>query len=170
MHNIRGWLKFDKSNRLNKMIEQRLKELGIELPQAPGPVGNYVSVKRSGSLVVTSGQLPWVGGKLLCVGRLGEDVSVEQGYQAARQCAINAIAQLKFAMEGDLDQIGEMVRVEGYIHCGSGFRGHPDVLDGASDLLYEVFGDAGEHARMALGIHEMPLNSPVQLAVWAAVK
>ena len=73
-------------------------------------------------------------------------------------------------MDGDLDAIGEIVRVEGYIHCGSGFRGHPDVLDGASDLLHEVFGEAGKHARMALGIHEMPLSSPVQLAVWASVK
>ncbi len=151
------------------MIEERLKELGIELPDAPAPVGNYVSVKRSGSFIITSGQLPWVRGKLICEGRLGEEVSVEQGYQAARQCAINAIAQLKLAA-GDLDNIKELVRVEGFIHCGSGFRGHPDVLDGASDLLYEVFGEAGEHARMALGIHEMPLSAPVQLAVWAAMK
>lgn len=150
-------------------IEQKLEELGITLPDAPAPVGNYVSVKRSGSLIVTSGQLPWVGDKLICEGRLGEDVSVEQGYQAARQCAINAMAQLKLAA-GNLDNIKELVRVEGFIHCGSGFRGHPDVLDGASDLLYEVFGESGEHARMALGIHEMPLSSPVQLAVWAAVK
>ncbi len=150
-------------------IEQKLEELGIELPEAPSPVGNYVSVKRSGSLVITSGQLPWVGDKLLCEGRLGENVSIEEGYQAARQCAINVIAQLKLAADGDLDQITEIIRVEGFIHCGSGFRGHPDVLDGASDLLHEVFGEAGKHARMALGIHEMPLSSPVQLAVWASV-
>jgi len=151
-------------------IEKKLEELGIVLPEPPAPVGNYVSVKRSGPFVITSGQLPWVGDKLICEGRLGEDVSVEQGYQAARQCAINSIAQLKLAMEGDLDGIEEIVRVEGFIHCGDGFRGHPDVLDGASDLLHEVFGEAGKHARMALGIHEMPLSSPVQLAVWAAVK
>ena len=149
-------------------IEQKLKELDITLPEPPAPVGNYVSVKQSGPFVITSGQLPWVGDKLICEGRVGEDVTVEQGYQAARQCAINAIAQLKLAV-GDLDNIKELVRVEGFIHCGSGFRGHPDVLDGASDLLHEVFGEAGNHARMALGIHEMPLSSPVQLAVWAAV-
>jgi enamine deaminase RidA (YjgF/YER057c/UK114 family) len=149
-------------------IEKRLEELGISLPDAPPAVANYVSVKRSGQFVVTSGQLPWVGDKLFCEGRLGEDVTVEQGYQAARQCAINAIAQLKLAA-GDLDNIQELVRVEGFVHCGSGFRDHPQVLNGASDLFVEVFGDAGRHARMALGIHEMPLNSPVQLGVWAAM-
>jgi enamine deaminase RidA (YjgF/YER057c/UK114 family) len=147
-------------------IEQRLVELGIALPAPPKAVGAYVTVVRTGHLVMTSGQLPWVGDRLAYTGKLGSELTVEQGYEAARISAINAIAQLKLAV-GDLDRIRQIVRLEGYVHCGPGFRQHPQVLNGASELLLAVFGDKGRHTRTAVGIHEMPLDSPVQLIVWA---
>lgn len=153
----------------NASAEQRLCELGIELPAPPKAVGAYVSVIRTGNLVVTSGQLPWKGDQLAFTGKLGTELTVEQGYEAARLSAINAMAQLKLAV-GDLDRVRQIVRVEGYVHCGPGFREHPQVLNGASDLLNAVFGERGRHTRTALGIHEMPLNSPVQLIVWAEVE
>jgi enamine deaminase RidA (YjgF/YER057c/UK114 family) len=157
-------LKLEKA--MNASAEQRLRELGIDLPPAPPGVGAYVPVLRTGNLVVTSGQLPWVGDKLIHVGKLGTELTVEQGYAAARQCAVNALAQLKAAL-GNLDKVRQIVRVEGYVHCGPGFRQHPQVLNGASELLNAVFGDRGRHTRTALGIHEMPLDAPVQLVVWA---
>ncbi|HWB14506.1 MAG TPA: RidA family protein [Pirellulales bacterium] len=148
------------------LIADQLQKLGIVLPSAPKAVGAYVTVARTGNLVVTSGQLPWKGDKLLYTGKLGAELSVEQGYEAARQCALNALAQLQSAL-GSLDSVRSIIRVEGYVHCGPGFRQHPKVLDGASDLLNEVFGDKGRHTRTAVGIHEMPLDAPVQLVVWA---
>jgi enamine deaminase RidA (YjgF/YER057c/UK114 family) len=148
--------------------ESRLQALGLQLPEAPKPVGAYVAVLRTGNLVVTSGQLPWVGPRLLYTGKLGAGLTVQQGYEAARVCALNALAQLKAAL-GDLDRVRQIVRLEGYVHCGPGFREHPQVLNGASELLNAVFGDRGLHTRTALGIHEMPLDAPVQLVVWAEV-
>jgi enamine deaminase RidA (YjgF/YER057c/UK114 family) len=150
-------------------VESRLRELGIELPLPPKAVGAYVTVIRTGNIVVTSGQLPWAGDRLLFTGKLGSQLTVEQGYQAARQSAINAIAQIK-AIVPDLDRVRQIIRLEGYVHCGPGFRQHPQVLNGASELLLAVFGDRGKHTRTAVGIHEMPLDSPVQLIVWAEVE
>jgi enamine deaminase RidA (YjgF/YER057c/UK114 family) len=151
------------------LIENQLHSLGIELPSAPKAVGAYVTVIRTGNLVITSGQLPWNDGKLLHTGRLGIELSVEQGYEAARQCALNAVAQFQSALN-NLDLVRRIVRVEGYVHCAEDFRGHPQVLDGASDLLNQVFGEKGRHTRTALGIHAMPLDAPVQLIVWAEVE
>ena len=150
-------------------VESQLRKLGIELPAAPAAVGAYVTVVRTGNLVVTSGQLPWQGDRLLCTGKLGTDLTVEQGHAAARVAALNALAQLK-AAAGDLDRVRRVVRLEGYVHCGAGFRQHPQVFNGASELLNAVFGARGLHTRTALGIHEMPLDSPVQLIVWAEVE
>lgn len=150
-------------------VESRLSELGIALPPAPKAAGAYVSVIRTGNLVITSGQFPWKGDRLVCTGKLGSELTVEQGYEAARLSAINAIAQLKLAL-GHLDKVRQIVRVEGYVHCGPGFRQHPQVLNGASELLIAVFGEKGRHTRTALGIHEMPLDSPVELVVWAEVE
>jgi enamine deaminase RidA (YjgF/YER057c/UK114 family) len=150
-------------------VAAQLQRLGIALPAAPAAVGSYVGVLRTGNLVVTSGQLPWKDGKLLHPGRLGEPLTVEQGYEAARQCAINALAQVQSAV-GDLDRVKQVVRVEGYVHCAAGFRQHPQVLNGASELLNAVFGDRGKHTRIALGIADMPLDAPVQLVVWVEVE
>src|SRR5262245_25074452 len=150
-------------------IEARLRELGITLPPAPAGVGAYVPWIRTGNLIITSGQLPWRDGKLAYTGKLGNDVSIEQGYDAARICAINAIAQFKSAV-GDLDRVVQIVRLEGFVHAGPGFHEHPKVLNGASELFLAVFGERGKHARTALGINEMPLNSAVQIAVIAEVR
>jgi enamine deaminase RidA (YjgF/YER057c/UK114 family)/catechol 2,3-dioxygenase-like lactoylglutathione lyase family enzyme len=148
--------------------QEKLDELGITLPAPPAAVAAYEPWVRTGNQVVTSGQLPWFGNQLAFTGKLGSDLTVEQGYQAARLCAINAIAQLK-AATGDLERIRQIVRLEGNVQAAAGFQEHPQVLNGASDLMNEVFGDRGRHTRTALGINEMPLNAPVQLSVYAEV-
>ncbi len=149
-------------------VESQLQKLGLELPPPPQAVGAYVTVIRIGNLVVTAGQLPWKEGILAYTGKLGTDLTVEQGYDAAKIAGLNALAQIK-SVVGDLDKVRQIVRLEGYVHCGPGFRHHPQVLNGASELLNAVFGDKGRHTRTAVGIHEMPLDSPVQIIVWAEV-
>ena len=149
-------------------IETKLKELGITLPEAPAAVAAYQPWIQTGNLIFTSGQLPFRDGQIAYEGKLGSELSEEDGYQAARQCALNAIAQLK-AASGNLDKIQKNVRIEGYVHCADGFRGHPQVLNGASDLVAEIFEEKGIHTRLALGINEMPLNAAVQLAMTAEV-
>ena len=124
---------------------------------------------RTGNLVFTSGQLPWRDGEMAYSGRCGEEITEDQGYQAARQCAINAIAQIK-AAAGDLDRVKRIVKVDGYVHTAPGFRGHPQVLNGASELFNAVFGERGRHARLAIGIDEMPLNAAVQICVTAEIE
>lgn len=117
---------------------------------------------------MTSGQVAWVNGELQYPGRLGIEISDEQGYQSARLAILNGIAQLQ-AATGDLERVRQVVRVEGTVHCGPGYRGHPQVLNGASDLLLEVFEERGRHTRTSLGINEMPLNASVMLMFWAEV-
>ncbi|MCH7688124.1 MAG: RidA family protein [Planctomycetes bacterium] len=150
-------------------IEERLKELGHELPPAPEAVGFYIPVIRTGNLVVTSGQLPFVGKEIVFTGKLGAELHEQEGFDAARICVLNALAQIK-ACVGDLDQVKRIVRVEGNVHSAPGFQGQPHVLNGASELLVEVFGEKGKHTRTALGINEMPLNAAVQISVWAEVE
>jgi enamine deaminase RidA (YjgF/YER057c/UK114 family) len=150
-------------------VETALRKLGLELPPAPAAVGAYVTVIRTGNLVITSGQLPWKGDRLAYTGKLGVELTLEQGYDAAKIAGLNAIAQLKSVL-GNLDKVRRILRLEGYVHCGPGFRQHPQVLNGASELLNAVFGEKGRHTRTAVGIHEMPLDSPVQLVVWAEVE
>ncbi len=149
-------------------IEAKLQELGLQLPTAPPPVGAYLPVLRTGNLVVTSGQLPFIGKEIAFAGRLGAELHEEDGRNAARICCVNALAQIK-ACVGSLEKIKCVVRVEGYVHSAPGFRGQPQVLNGASELLVEVLGEAGRHTRIALGIAEMPLNAAVQLCLWAEV-
>jgi len=149
-------------------IETKLEELGITLPEAPAAVAAYQPWILTGNLIFTSGQLPFRDGEIAYAGKLGAEISEEGGYQAARQCALNAIAQLKVAA-GNLDKIQKIIRIEGYVHCAEGFRGHPQVLNGASDLVAEIFGERGQHTRLALGINEMPLNAAVQLAMTAEI-
>ncbi len=149
-------------------IETKLEELDITLPEAPAAVAAYQPWILTGNLIFTSGQLPFRDGEIAYAGKLGAEISEEDGYQAARQCALNAIAQLK-AATGNLDKIQKIIRIEGYVHCAEGFRGHPQVLNGASDLVAEIFGERGQHTRLALGINEMPLNAAVQLAMTAEI-
>ncbi len=151
---------------MSGLIEGRLGNLKIDLPPAPAPVGAYLPVIQMGNLLVTSGQLPWMGKQLAFTGPVGGRVTVQDGYEAARLCAINALAQLKSVVH-DLDRIRQIVRIEGYVFSAPGVRDQPKVLNGASDFLVEVFGDRGKHTRTALGISEMPLVAPVQLVMWA---
>jgi enamine deaminase RidA (YjgF/YER057c/UK114 family) len=143
--------------------------MGIVLPPPPGAVAAYEPWMRAGNLVMTSGQLPWQDGVIAYAGKLGAELNEEQGYQAARLCALNAIAQINDAI-GDLEKLKQFVRIEGYVHAAPGFRGHPQVLNGASDLISELFGERGRHARLALGINEMPLDAAVQLTVTVVVE
>lgn len=145
---------------------ENLERLGLSIPEPPKAFGNYVTWIRSGSLFVTSGQLPWENGVMRYPGRLGEQVSTGEGYQASRIAGLNAIAQL-FAATRDLERVVRLLRLEGNVHCAPGFRDHPQVLNGASDLFVEVFEQRGLHTRTAVGIPDMPLNACVQLSVWA---
>jgi len=139
----------------------RLAELGIELPTVVPPVAAYVPAKRSGSLVYTAGQLPIVAGKLAATGKVGADVSPEQAKRLARTCALNALAAVH-ALVG-LDAVTQVVKVVGFVASASGFTGQPAVVNGASELFGEVFGEAGAHARSAVGVAELPLNAPVEV-------
>lgn len=149
-------------------IESKLQAIGLPLPPAPAAVGAYVPVVRTGYLVVTSGQLPFVGKEIAFAGKLGAELHEQDGWNAARLCAVNALAQIK-ACIGSLDKISRIVRVEGYVHSAPGFQNQPKVLNGASELFAELFGEAGKHTRIALGVSEMPLNAAVQLSVWVEV-
>ena len=150
-------------------IEEKLRKLGWELPSPPAAVGFYVPVLRTGNLVVTSGQLPFVAREITFAGKLGEELHEQQGFDAARICTLNALAQIK-ACVGDLEKVRRIVRVEGYVHSAPGFQNQPFVVNGASELLVEIFGEAGRHTRVALGVSEMPLNAAVQIAIWAEVE
>jgi enamine deaminase RidA (YjgF/YER057c/UK114 family) len=149
--------------------EERLTELGLELPEPPAGVGAYVPWVKTGNLVVTSFQLPWRGDELLLTGRLGDGLTVEQGYEVARQCALNGIAQLRQAA-GELSRVRQIVRLEGHVGCSEDFDDIPAVLNGASDLVNAVFEERGRHARTALGHVVMPLSSPVMVGFWAEVE
>lgn len=149
--------------------EEKLVELGITLPEPPAAVAAYVPWVQTGNLVMTSGQLPFRDGKIAYAGKLGAELSDDDGYQAARLCAINAIAQIKAAV-GELSRVTQIVRLEGNVHSAPGFQGQPQVVNGASELMSEVFGDRGQHTRTALGINEMPLGAAVQLSVFAEVE
>ncbi len=139
----------------------RLAELGIELPVVVKPLGSYVPAVRTGNLVYTSGQLPVEAGKLALGGKLGVDVTPEQGKELARICALNALAAVDSLV--GIDSVTQVVKVVGFVASGPGFNGQPGVVNGASDLLADVFGDNGVHARSAVGVSELPLNAPVEV-------
>jgi enamine deaminase RidA (YjgF/YER057c/UK114 family) len=139
----------------------RLKELGIELPVVVQPLGSYVPVVRSGNLVYTSGQLPMQAGTLVQSGKVGVEVAPERGKELARVCALNALAAIDSLV--GIDSVTKVVKVVGFVASAAGFNGQPGVLNGASDLLAEVFGDAGVHVRSAVGVAELPLDAPVEV-------
>jgi enamine deaminase RidA (YjgF/YER057c/UK114 family) len=145
-------------------IDDRLAELGLTLPDVVTPLAAYVPAVRTGNLVWTSGQVPMVGGELGTVGLVGSEVSSEQAAGLARICALNALAAVK-AEVGDLDKVVRVVKVVGYVASAAGFTGQPAVVNGASNLLGEVFGDAGKHARSAVGVAALPLGAPVEVEV-----
>ena len=144
-------------------IQERLQHLGLELPAAVPPVATYVPYVITGNLVVVSGQLPMAAGRLGWTGKLGGSVSDEDGAQAARTCLLNVLAQLSAACDGDLDRVLRIVRLGGFIACTPDFTKHPVVMNGASDLAVEIFGDAGKHARATVGVASLPLDAPVEI-------
>lgn len=142
--------------------ETRLHELGFELPEVPAPAGSYVPATRAGDLVFTAGQLPFDAGELHLKGKVGDAVSLDEAQEAARLCALNALAAAA-AETGGLGGISRIVKVTGFVASAPGFNGQPEVLNGASDLIGEVFGDAGLHVRSAVGVAELPLDVPVEV-------
>ena len=143
-------------------IEQRLAELGITLPTPPAPIANYVPTALSGQLLFCSGQVSTAPGGKAMKGKLGADVSIEQGQEAARICAVNLLAQAKAAL-GDLDRVKRCVRLGGFINCEPNFAQLALVMNGASDLMVEVFGDGGRHARSTIGVAELPGDAAVEV-------
>jgi enamine deaminase RidA (YjgF/YER057c/UK114 family) len=139
----------------------RLGELGIELPEVAKPLASYVPAVRSGNLVYTSGQLPIQAGKLAATGKLGADVTADEGKALARICALNALAAVDSLV--GIDAVTQVVKVVGFVASAPGFNGQPVVVNGASDLLAELFGDQGSHARSAVGVSELPLDAPVEV-------
>lgn len=150
-------------------VETRLKELELSLPTAPEAIGYYVPVTRVGNLVVTSGQLPVSGKEVLFTGKVGGPMTETDGSNAARICALNALAQIKTVV-GNLDKVKRIVRVEGYVNSAPGFVSQAQVVNGASRLFCDLYGDAGKHTRIAVGVAELPLNASVELAVWVEVE
>lgn len=151
-------------------VHQRLAELGLALPTVVAPIGAYVPAVRHGDLVWTAGQLPLVDGTLAAAGHIGSDegmLSAERGYELARICALNALAAAGSVVE--LDEITRVVKVVGYVAGARDFTAHPAVVNGASDLLMAVFGEAGRHARSAVGVASLPLGAPVEVELVLAI-
>ena len=146
----------------------RLAELGIELPDVVPPMAAYVPAVRTGNLVYTAGQVPMHSGKLAGVGKVGAEVSPEEGKALARMCALNALAAVHSLV--GIDSVTRVVKVVGFVASAPGFHGQPGVINGASQLLGEVFGDAGAHARSAVGVSELPLDAPVEVEMILEVK
>ncbi len=144
-------------------IEARLAELNIELPQAATPVANYVPYVVSGPLVFLAGQVTVWNGEIRFVGKLGRDFTVEEGQEAARLCGLNLIAQARAACEGDLDRVVRCVKLTGFVNSMPDFTDQPKVMNGASDLMTEVFGESGRHARAAVGVNTLPLGVAVEV-------
>ncbi|HET6908271.1 MAG TPA: RidA family protein [Mycobacteriales bacterium] len=148
---------------------QRLAELGVTLPPVVAPVAAYVPAVRSGNLVWTSGQVPMVDGKLAVTGKVGQEVDPATAKELARTCALNALAAID-AVAGGLDNVERVVKVVGFVASAVGFFGQPGVINGASELLGEVFGDVGKHARSAVGVAVLPLDAPVEVEVVVEVR
>ncbi|CUU58426.1 Enamine deaminase RidA, house cleaning of reactive enamine intermediates, YjgF/YER057c/UK114 family [Parafrankia irregularis] len=148
---------------------ERLAELGLLLPAVPSPAGAYVPAVRDGDLVWTAGQLPLVGGKLAATGLVGDEISTERAAELARVCALNALAAAA-AVAGGLDSLVRIVKVVGFVASAPGFADQPTVVNGASELLGAVFGDAGRHARSAVGVAALPLWAPVEIELVARVR
>lgn len=157
------------SDHADRGPEGRLVDLGITLPEVPAPVAAYVPAVRYGPLVQTSGQLPLLEGELAYRGLLGEDLSLGDGVAAARLCLLNALAAVR-SQVGSLNAVGRIVKITGYVAAGPAFTEHPQVINGASQLLREIFGESGDHARAAVGVASLPLGAAVEVDLLAEVR
>ncbi|PRD41844.1 RidA family protein [Phyllobacterium phragmitis] len=145
------------------VVSARLSELGIVLPSIISPSGNYIPYRFTGNLLSISGQIPRIDGIDHFLGVVGKDISPEEGYQAARLCALNLVARVNAALDGDLDRLVACVQLRGFVNAPADFKGHPAVIDGASDLLVEIFGEKGRHVRTALGAGSLPRGCSVEV-------
>ena len=143
------------------MIEEKIESLGIKLPAPPTPAGSYVAVVRTGNLLYISGQIPMENGKLLYTGKVSDE-NLETAQKSAKMCAINILAQLKREL-GDFEKVSKIVRLSGFVNSDPEFSQHPKVINAASDLLFEIFGEKGKHSRIAVGVANLPLNSMTEI-------
>lgn len=150
-------------------FEARIKELSLTLPETPRPVANYVPAVQAGNLIFVSGQVPTVAGQLLLKGKLGREISIEQGQEAARAALLNSLSAVR-SLTGSLDAIRRIVKLNGWVASAEGFGNQPQVVNGASLLLEEIFGEAGKHARAAIGVAELPSGAPVELELIVEVR
>jgi enamine deaminase RidA (YjgF/YER057c/UK114 family) len=152
-----------RSMTMTSKAEQRLQEIGVSIPDAPTPAANYLPFTRTGNLVFVSGQVPFIDGKLSVTGTVGKDASIEDAQGQAKVCAINLLAQLKVACNGDLDRVVQVVKLGAFVASADDFHSQPVVVNAASDLMVAAFGDAGRHARFAVGSNALPLNCLVEI-------
>ena len=150
-------------------IDEKIKELGIEIPRIPKPKFSYVPGVITGNIIYVSGQTPTKEGKLVYRGKLGRELKIEEGYEAARLAAINCVAELKLIL-GDLDRVKRIVNVGGYVASDEGFAKQPAVVNGASDLIVEIWGEDGKHSRKAIGVYDLPDGAPVEIDLIAEIK
>jgi len=155
---------------MSQSIADRLTQLGITLPAAAAPLAAYVGYVQHGDLVTVSGQLPFIDGELQQTGLLGAGVTIEQGAAAAKTCAINILAQVQAACEGDLERVVRCIRLGGFVASTPDFFDHPKVINGASEFMVEVLGDRGAHARAAVGVSALPLNTSVEIEALFAIR
>ena len=148
---------------MTQSISDRLNELGITLPDAPAPAANYVPYVQTGKLLFISGQVPMVNGAIEVTGKVGADVSIETAQQQARICAVNILAQINAATGGDLSQVKQVIKLGGFVACADDFTNQPEVINGASDLMADLFGSAGQHARFAVGTNALPRGVCVEI-------
>ena len=150
------------------MIEEKIKSIGINIPVPPTPAGSYIPLVKTGNLLYVSGQIPLQDGKVAFTGKVSEE-NIETAQKSARICVINILAQLKKEL-GDLEKISRFVRLSGFVNSGPEFTQHPKVINAASDLLYEIFGDVGKHTRIAVGVSSLPLNSMTEIDAIVEIK
>ena len=150
------------------MIEEKLEKLGIVIPTPPTPAGSYTPVVRSGNLLFISGQIPMDGGKVVFTGKVSDE-NIEIAQKSAQMCAINILAQIKREM-GDLNKVSRIVRLSGFVNSNADFYQHPKIINAASDLLFEIFGENGRHSRIAVGVASLPLNSMTEIDAIVQVK
>ncbi|MGD1008207.1 MAG: RidA family protein [Ignavibacteriaceae bacterium] len=151
------------------MVEDKIKELGLQLPEAPKPLAAYVSAVKVDNLVFTSGQLPIENGVLKIKGKIGSQLNEEEGIKAAEICTLNCLSVIKGVI-GSLDKIEQVVKLTAFVNCADYFTSQPKIANGASELLVKIFGDKGKHARSAIGVSELPLDAPVEIEMLVKVK
>ena len=152
------------------MFEENIKQLGIEIPDMPAALANYVPFKVSDSIVYVSGQAPVKNGKLIYKGKVGKDISIDEGIKAAELCCVNIIAALKKSINGDWNRLETFLKLGGFVNCNNNFYDQPKIINGASDLLVNIFGDQGKHARFAVGSNALPMNISVEIDAIIKIK